>query len=317
MDISIIIPNFNGENLLKENLPKVFAAVKEYKSGKVEIIIGDDASTDNSISEIEIFFKKFKEKNIVGKLVRNSNEKERGFSKNINRCMRGSSGEIIILLNSDVAPYENFLEPLLKPFSNKMVFAVGCMDESIENGEKVLRGRGIAKWEKGFLSHGAGELNKKNTLWVSGGSGAFRKTIWDKIGGLNELYNPFYWEDVDLSYRAQKEDYIVLFEKESKVIHKHNMGVIKTQIKSNYIQKIAYRNQFFFVWLNITDTKLLLSHILWLPYHLLGAVKNRNKNFLKGFISALTNFPEILIYRQKLVSAFIRKDKEILSKLSS
>ncbi len=118
-----------------------------------------------------------------------------------------------------------------------------------------------------FLCNAAGSLEKRNTLWVSGGSAAFRKSIWVKLTGLNTLYNPFYWEDIDISYRAQKAGYKVIFEKESIVVHDHQQGAIKTIYSDDQIKKIAYRNQFFFVWLNITDMKYICSHILWLPYH--------------------------------------------------
>lgn len=315
MDISIVIPNFNGANLLKENLPKVFAAIKDYKKGKAEIIITDDASTDNSKEIVEKFINSVKDKNISVKLLTNTNIKERGFSKNVNRAANASSGEILILLNTDVIPYKNFLEPLLKHFEDLKVFAVGCLDESIEGGKTILRGRGVGKWQKGFLEHSAGKLDKTNTLWVAGGSGAFRKSVWDKLGGLNELYNPFYWEDVDLSYRALKAGYDVCFEQESKVIHEHSKGAIKTQTKPLYVQKIAYRNQFLFVWLNITDINLILNHIFWLPYYLVLAIKNKNKAFLFGLIEALKNISQVWTYKQKIRKMFIKTDKDVLVKV--
>ena len=55
MNISIIIPNYNGAEILKKNLPKVLESVKNYKNGKVEIIIPDDPSTDNSKQVIAAF----------------------------------------------------------------------------------------------------------------------------------------------------------------------------------------------------------------------------------------------------------------------
>ena len=47
-------------------------------------------------------------------------------------------------------PEKDFLKPLMEHFNDESVFAVGCMDKSIENGKTVLRGRGIGKWKKGF-----------------------------------------------------------------------------------------------------------------------------------------------------------------------
>ena len=103
MDISIVIPNYNGEKLLEKNLPKVLEAVSSYKKGKVEIIIVDDASTDNSLDLV-------KDKNVV--ILKN--EKNLGFSSTVNIGVRESMGDIVVLFNTDVYPHKNFLEPLLK-----------------------------------------------------------------------------------------------------------------------------------------------------------------------------------------------------------
>ena len=84
--------------------------------------------------------------------------------------------------------------------------------------------------------------------------------------------NPFYWEDIDLSYRAQKAGFIVLFEKESIVTHRHEEGAIKRYHTSKKVRVITYRNQFIFAWTNMSDLPLILSHFLWLPYHLLRSI---------------------------------------------
>jgi GT2 family glycosyltransferase len=313
MKISIIVPNYNGEEILKKNLPKVVEAVKNYKNGTIEIIIPDDPSTDNSPEVIQNFIASIKEKHIIGKTCSNRDKNERGFSKNVNRGVGLATGDILLLLNSDVTPHKDFLAPLLKHFSDPKVFAVGCMDESIEEGKVVLRGRGIASWQRGFVMHAAGKLDKKNTFWVSCGSGAFRKSIWDKLDGLNELYNPFYWEDIDLSYRAVKSGYKILFEPESKVIHEHEEGTINKNFSPYNKIKVVFRNQFTFVWINITDTSLLLSHIFWLPYHTLKALLRRDKAYFWGLLHALLRLPQILQYKKNMEKQFILKDKAIIA----
>jgi GT2 family glycosyltransferase len=317
MNLSIIIPNYNGEELLKKNLPKVLEAVKKYKKGTVEIIILDDPSTDNSKEVIEAFIASIKEKHVVGKTISNTVKKESGFTKNINRGVALATGEILILLNSDVVPHKDFLEPLLEHFEDGIVFAVGCMDESVEEGKTVLRGRGIGRWQRGFMMHGKGENNKNTTLWVSGGSGAFRKNMWDRLGGLDPLYNPFYWEDIDLSYRALKAGYRLVFEPRSIVTHEHEKGAIKTKFKSDQVRKIVFRNQFTFVWKNITQQRLLVSHILWLPYHFAKALANRDWIFIAGFWDAFMRLAQVKQAREKVRKISVRKDSDILRKYTA
>jgi GT2 family glycosyltransferase len=307
MDISVVIPNYNGKDLLAKNLPKVFDELKNFTEGKSEVIISDDASTDDSLSVLNELAKDHNIKVLL-------NEKNRGFAPTVNKGVKAASGEIIILLNTDIYPEKDFLEPLLAHFKEKQVFAVGCLDKSIEGERTVLRGRGLGQWQRGFLVHKRGEVDKTNTLWASGGSSAFRKAIWDKLGGLNELFTPFYWEDIDISYRALKSGYKIIFEPKSIVIHEHEKGAIKGKYTPAQVKTVAYRNQFIFVWEN-ADLELILSHILWLPYHFVKALIRFDWSFFLGFFNAFLLIPRVLNFRHKAQKLFVKKDREVIEEL--
>lgn len=311
MKISIVIPSYNSELVLKKNLSHVVESLNDYKNNS-EIIISDDSSTDKSVDFINEFIDKNKEVKI--KLL--VSEKNKGFSSNVNKGVEEAAGEILILLNTDVSPRANFIPFLLKHFDNEKVFAVGCLDESIEDGKIVKRGRGKGEWTRGFLSHSAANIDSSDkTLWISGGSGAFRKGIWDKLGGLDSVYDPFYWEDIDLSYRALKSGYELIFEKESIVKHEHEEGVIKKRFKPKKVNAIVYRNQFIFAWKN-SDLNNLIIGILWLPIHLLHAVIDRNTGLIKGFFNALIKIPHVLAFRFSKNKNFILSDKKITESVS-
>lgn len=312
MGISVIIPNYNGQDLLRKNLPKVFEAIAVYKDGEKEIIVTDDRSSDNSINVLREIKPKMESAypDIIFKFIKN--DKNLGFSSNINKGVENAKGDILILLNTDVIPQKDFLGHLLKHFSDPNVFAVGALDRSVENNKIIMRGRGIGKWERGFLMHSRGEVSKNSTLWVNGGSGAFRRSIWEKLGGFNKLYNPFYWEDIDLSYNALKSGYKLIFEPKSVVTHEHEKGVIKLRYSSFYIKTIAYGNQFIFVWKNITDFDLKISHIVWFPYHFLKSLINMDLAFFVGFTRAFILLPKIIVSGFKNQKLFVKKDKEII-----
>jgi GT2 family glycosyltransferase len=309
MFISVVIPTYNVVDLLQQNLPHVIAALEAYDKKKVELIVTDNHSSDNSVE----FLKDLQKKAPIPITVL-ANSWNGGFAVNVNRGLRVAKGDIIILLGTDVRPEKDFIKPLLPHFKDEKVFAVGCVNQSDEDaGKNMLRGRGIGRWEKGFLFHSHGELINDDTLWVDCGSGAFRKSILDNIGFLQELYAPYYWEDVDLSYRAQKMGYKVKIEKRSRVVHEHKKGSIKKE-KPSAVQQIVYRNQFFFTWLNITDRNLLYSHFRYLPYHVVNAIKGKNWIFLKGLFLALTKLEKVREERKKLIPKFVVKDREILAR---
>lgn len=308
MTVDIIIPNYNGSALIKENLPYVIDSVSNF-SGK--IIIVDDGSHSNDYDNlIEIVAKlRSNKKDIM--LLRH--EKNLGFSSAVNTGVYASDAEIIVLLNSDVTPDKSFLEHPLKKFMiDPMIFGVGCMDKSIEKDSIILRGRGIGRWEKGLLLHSKGDVSSKDTFWISGGSSIIRRAYYIKLGGMDTLYNPFYWEDIDLSYRAQKAGYRIFFDKESVVTHRHEEGAIKKHFSGSKVNKIAYRNQFIFVWKNITSNTLLKSHIINLPSNLAGAIKRRDFAMVQGFFLALLRLPAIMNRRLKQQKMLKKSDAELI-----
>ena len=300
MTIDIIIPNFNGAHLIKNNLPSVWAALKDY-SGKIIII--DDGSRKEDVDALEKIISQYRDKMYI-ELVKHSVNK--GFSSAVNSGVGISKADYVVLLNSDVVPSIDFLEsPLKALFSNTNLFGVGCMDKSIEKIGTVLRGRGLGRWSKGFLMHSKGDVNGgTDTFWISGGSCIIRRDLYKHLGGFDEIYNPFYWEDIDLSYRAQKAGYSILFDMKSVVTHYHDEGSIKENYQHEAITTTSYRNQFIFVWKNITSIKLLLNHFLYLPVYLVRALVRKDAPFLKGFFLAMMLLPAIIkkrLLQKKLI----------------
>lgn len=292
MRIDVVIPNFNGSSLIKNNLPKVIEAHRDYE-GKI-ILVDDGSSAQDKESLREIV----SETNLK-KIILLEHAHNQGFASAINTGVRNATAEYVVLLNSDVVPYKDYLESLVKRMgTSDSIFAIGCLDESYENEKIVKRGRGLGKWQKGMLIHSRGEIDSTDTFWVSGGSCILRRGIFNTIGGMDPIYNPFYWEDIDLSYRAQKAGYKIEFDNNSVVKHFHDLGAIKTGFSKSQITSRSYRNQFIFIWKNITSSKLLTSHIINLPINIYGALRRRDKPFFEGFFLAVLKLPAIIKKRK-------------------
>ncbi len=310
MEIEVIIPNYNGAHLIEKNLPAVLKAVEHYNS---TVTIVDDCSEIEDFQKLEHIVAKLKEKN-TDQITLLRNTKNVGFSGTVNRAALASKAEFIVLLNSDVVPEKNFLNsPLSKLKANANLFGVGCMDKSIENGNVVLRGRGVGKFERGFLVHRKGNVDKSNTLWISGGSSVVRTSLFQKIGGFDELFNPFYWEDIDLSYRALKAGYDILFDKDSVVEHRHEEGAIKKHHTSKKVRTTAYRNQIIFMWKNVTDVSLLITHIIFLPYHVINTLRTGDTAFITGYFWAKTKLPRIIAKRMSQKKMFRKSDQQVIA----
>ncbi len=299
ISVSIVVPNWNGAHLLKKNLPHVLASAPH-----AEIIIADDASVDDSIN--------FLKETFPG-VIRVENKKQQGFSGNVNSGVAAAHGDIVILLNTDVRPEADFLAPLLARFSDPSIAAVGCLEKSHEDDRVIFRGRGIAKWEKGFFIHSRGEVNQLDTAWVSGGSSAYRRSVWNMLNGMDTIYNTFYWEDIDLSYQILKSGFRIGFEPKSIVHHFHEEGKIKTSYTSDQVKRIAYRNQFIFMWKNISDTRVWLDHCLWMPIRLIQALMRHDMNMIRGYAMVLSKFIYVQSSRARAASHWKLHDSDIFS----
>ncbi len=268
-----------------------------------EIVVADDMSSDGSVTYLK--------KNFPKVVVVERNKRE-GFAANVNAGVAKATGDIVILLNTDVEPEKGFLKPLLSHFEHPDMFAVGCLEKSPEANGVVLRGRGLARWTKGYFIHSKGEVDEgTTTAWVSGGSGAFRRSMWVKLGGMDVLYNPFYWEDIDLSYRARKAGWNIVFEPKSVVNHYHEEGKIKREFTPTDVKRIVYRNQFVFIWKNVSNVSILLSHIFWTPIRLVQATVSGDMLMVQGYIRAIGMLPRIWVARSNQSKLWKKDDASL------
>lgn len=264
--VSIVIPNYQKLPLIK-HLPKVIAA-----SQGSEIIVVDDASPDDTAQYLTKHFPQVKV------VVNQTNQR---FAASCNIGVKTAHGDVVVLLNSDVAPKPNFLKPLIKHFSDPKVFAVSCL----EIQKSGVSGKNHCQYKRGFLIHSAAPIGSGNNCWATGGSSAFDRKKYLQIGGMDPLYKPAYWEDIDLSWRARQQGFTILFEPQSQVFHNHETTNVSV-FGQRKMELMALRNQILFVWKNIRGRRLV-EHFLWLPYHLVLTTIRTKGLFLTAFLQAL------------------------------
>ena len=293
--VSVVIPNFNGEDLLKKNLPYIFTAMNNKSNNIVEIIVVDDGSWDKSV---KLLADDFPAVRVIKHKI------NRGFSSSVNMGVRMAKGDLVVLLNTDVIPTENFLTTVFSHFDDKKIFAVSLH----EKGFGYAKGR----FEAGYIQLGMGEETKTphSSFYVSGGSGVFRRSIWMELGGLDEkLLSPFYWEDFDICYRAEKRGYINLWEPSGVVEHHHESTISK--LSKKYVQRVRERNQLLVIWKNIHSRSLIRNHILGVARRLL-----RHPGYIKVVFMALGRLKIALKERKKEIKLSIVSDEAIFMRHS-
>lgn len=293
MKISVVIPTYKNTNKLLENLKHNFQYLKN-----CEIVVVNDCPK-NPIKD-----KFFKDNNIS--LI--ENQKNHGFGGTMNIGIGNTKNEIVMLLNDDVLLKDTSFINTINIFNkNPSLFAVSF--SQIEKNGSIV-GKNFLYWKDGFIQHSRSEniLAGKNG-WAEGGSCIIDKNKFNLLGGFDENFSPFYWEDIDLSYRAKKNGFQILFDPKIQVVH-HHETTIGSNFKKRYIKTIAYRNQLLCIWKNITDPKLRIEHLFGLIKRLAVSIVKFDLSFLLAFVYALIKLPAILTSKNNLA---VISDYEILS----
>lgn len=333
--VSIVIPHFNDLKLLERNIPKLISLLGKANL-EHEIIVSDDASSREVQGKLGNLQAQYEPLKVI------LASKNKGFGPTVNRGVKEASGDVVFVLKNDVLPRNNdYFSLILKHFKDPKVFAVSSALESVEDGKKEIRGQGIVVFFRGFFFHfrtrndfsqwlltsrstrklaekfKAEEQKKKEdktliSAWADGGSSAFKRDIFLKLGGFNSIYAPFYWEDTDLGYFAWKAGYKINFEPKAILGHEYREGSIAKYYTADQLKLLNIRNQFNFVWCN-GNLKQILSYLCWLPYHYAVAIKNGNWPFIKGhWLAELQAIHELLV-RLKRKSVVKRSDDEVLA----
>lgn len=310
-NISVVIPTYNGLSLLKKHLPDVIATLQKGD----EIIIVDDAGTDETPDWSLQQEQKYEKAGIAIRCIRH--EKNQRFAAAVNTGVAHAQHNYIFLLNNDVSPLnEKSVTLLLRWFAEPTMFAVGCAEVGERTKDATISGRGTGGWHRGLAVHWY-DANQalSNTLWTSGGSMFFDKKKFITLGGFDTLYAPAYEEDRDLSFRALKHGWKVAFDPEVIVHHQHE-STNKDIFGQRVMADVSWKNQYLFVWKNITDKDLLASHLLWLPYHLILSGYRSHGSSVRGFIRALHQLPQAFFHRQQVSPLWKRSDRNVFATAS-
>jgi len=301
--VSLIILNYNGLGLLKKCLPSVVEAAR-YKGANHEIVLLDNRSTDNSVQYIKDSYPHIKI--IISK--------KNNFMFSYNNVIKQIDSDIVVLLNNDVFVENDFIGKLLPYFKRPDTFAITPKMLSAD-GKKLLQGRRIGSIKGGFIhpSNPGAADERGYTLFASAGACAVSKEKFNELGGFDDLYWPFYHEDLDLSYRAWMRGYKVFYEPKSVVYHFHSASIKKIADPNN--RSLRDKINYLFVWKNITDFKWIAKHLFWILIRVLKSLLLLQLPRVMALFQALTRLPKTLNLRKKIKSKKRLSDSMILDKI--
>ena len=233
--VSIIIPVKNVERTLNIMFEALLAV--NYPKDKMELILADGGSADQTISIIKDWQKKYS----FIKLTEVRNSRSPGEARN--QALKLVTGEYVLFTDGDCAVEKDWIHHLLEPFaSDPKIGAVGGEILTLRLEEDNLTesyceqvhflevaGRAGVK-ASGYMPNIKRYLPSKvdgdiHSPFFATANVAYPKRIIDEMSG--EFWHYPTGEDVDFSIRIQKAGYKLYFRKEAVVKHMH-----RTDLKS-------------------------------------------------------------------------------------
>jgi GT2 family glycosyltransferase len=303
--VSIIIPSYQSAHLLSRFLPSVIEASKQY-AGPYEILVVDDHSSDNT-QEILAGFKQ------IQIIIHDSN---RGFSASCNTGLSHAKYPIVFFLNTDVELPPDFFQYFNPHFNYTDTFAVTVFGRHYRTGEKLDGGK-IGYWKRGnfritdnYYTEDHPDLPAPYLSFSVQGAYFFAdRNKMNELGGFDELFSPFIFEETDLTYRALKRGWRIIYEPRCKALHDH-MSTVKSISSERYRKMMSFSNRLIFTWKNIEDGKLLFTHFLFL---LIKSIFTPKIYVFQAISRAVKLLPQIMDKRRIEKKEKHRTDQEIFA----
>jgi len=211
--VSIVVINWNGA----PHLPVCLNALRAQTYRNFEVIVADNASRDDSL---QLLARDYPEVKV------NALPENRGFTGGNNAGIRVAQGEIIILLNNDTEVDPHWLEEIIAAFERHpeaglVASKMKLFDrrDTFHTAGDFYRLDGIPG-NRGVWEVDRGQYDREEYVFSAcGGSAAYRKSMLDQIGLLDEDF--FYsCEDIDLAWRAQLAGWKCVYAPQAMVYHK-------------------------------------------------------------------------------------------------
>lgn len=236
MKLSIIIVNWNTKTLLQKCLSSVFTHLKNIN---FEVFVVDNASSDQSVLMV-------KEKFPQVKLI--ENQKNLGFAKANNQAIEKSTGEYVLLLNSDAELIDDSWRKMVDYLASNGT--VGVLGPKILNPDKtiqpsvrhfpslsvqvliLLKLHHIFKKAKSLKHYFHTDFDYDNSQSVDQVMGAcfmIRKKLLEQIGRLDEKFY-IWFEEVDFCQRAVKAGWQVYYYADAQIVH-HGAASFNQQLR--------------------------------------------------------------------------------------
>ncbi len=292
LNVSIVFPILNN---LSDTL-RCLNSIQNlnFPKNKLEVIIFDNGSTDNS----EQIIKRKYPKTIIIKSTKNL-----GFAKAVNRTVKKTRGKYLFITNNDVVFDKNSLNNLVTFLINSpKVGIAGPKIYNLKNKKEILGRPLFYHFSFGTFSQGKVTQNPTPVDWVQGCGLCISKQLWNQLKGFDEGFF-FTGEELDLCLRAKYLGYKVIYYPKATIWHGVGATISKPELKDfRYFQ--GYKSKFRLIIKHGKVYNLLSSLVLQLfifaPYRLLILKEKSLIPLMKALLWNFKNIQLTLTLKRKM-----------------
>ncbi|WP_316788411.1 glycosyltransferase family 2 protein [Pedobacter frigoris] len=291
--VAVVILNWNGHALLEKFLPSVVKSIY----GNLQLIVGDNASTDGSVAFVRENYPNIR---II------ENDHNYGFAEGYRKLLEQVDADYYVLLNSDVEVPENWIQPVIDQMQSDPMIAAAQPKIKWQKDKTQFEYAGAAG---GYLDlHGfpfckgrlfdtvepdhqqynqAGEI-----FWASGAALFIKSKQWKEVGGLDPDFFA-HMEEIDLCWRLKNLGYKIVYCPDAEVYH---VGGGTLNANNPYKTYLNFRNNLIILQKNLpladaysrVFIRMCLDFIAWIHFLVQGktdfafAVNKAHWHFLKS-----------------------------------
>ena len=250
--VAIVILNWNGKSLLEKFLPSVIKS----SYNNLQIIVGDNCSTDGSVGYLNLAFPTIK---VI------KNDKNYGFAEGYNKILSQVEADYFILLNSDVGVPENWIKPViaLMEGDDQIAAAQPKIKSQLDQSKFEYAGAAGGYMDQYAYPFCRGRIfdavetdtgqydDAIEIFWASGASLFIKRKYWEKAGGLDaDLFA--HMEEIDLCWRLKNMGYKIMYCPEAEVYHVGGGSLNATNPFKTYLN---FRNNLIIMQKNLSSSE--------------------------------------------------------------
>jgi GT2 family glycosyltransferase len=261
--VAVVILNWNGIKHLRQFLPSVMSSTWP----NLDIIVGDNASTDSSV---EFIRQEYPSIQII------QNDQNYGFTGGYNKVLEHVEADYYILLNSDVEVSPGWIAPVINLMESDPLIAAAAPKIRAFNQRDYFEHAGAAggyidKYGYPFcqgrifyeIEEDRGQYQQSHEVfWATGAAMFIKKHCWEEAGGFDDRFFA-HMEEIDLCWRLKNMGYKVMYCAESQVFH---LGGGTLNVENPFKTFLNFRNNLLLLQNNLPFWRavFIISARIWM-----------------------------------------------------